>query len=186
MAEKPMKTRMAAQWPSTLATIAHKHPPGRGREWRIRLSEAVSAIASSCHKVSGPGPGGWYDEVMVSLTERAAEHVLALMREDPEAFALRVAVQGGGCSGLTYALGFDGEPQPGDEVVDQHGVKVVVDRFSLPYLSGAEVDFVDGLMGQGFTVNNPNAVASCGCGSSFKAEGDEVAASAGGCNTCSA
>ena len=127
---------------------------------------------------------------MVTLTERAAEHVLALMREDPEAFALRVAVQGGGCSGLTYALGFDGEPQPGDEVVDQHGVKVVVDRFSLPYLSGAEVDFVDGLMGQGFTVNNPNAVASCGCGSSFKAdgEGDDVAApaGAGGCNTCSA
>ena len=122
----------------------------------------------------------------MKLTERAAEHVLALMREDPEALALRVAVQGGGCSGLQYALGFDGEPQPGDEVVDQHGVKVVVDRFSLPYLTGAEVDFVDGLMGQGFTVNNPNAVASCGCGSSFKAEGDEVAAPAGGCNTCSA
>jgi iron-sulfur cluster assembly protein len=109
---------------------------------------------------------------MVTLTERAAEHVLALMSEDPEALALRVAVQGGGCSGMQYALGFDGEPQPGDEVVDQHGVKIVVDRFSLPYLSGAEVDFVDGLMGQGFTVNNPNAVASCGCGSSFKAEGD--------------
>ena len=88
--------------------------------------------------------------------------------------------------GCQYALGFDGEPQPGDEVADQHGVKVVVDRFSLPYLSGAEVDFVDGLMGQGFTVNNPNAVASCGCGSSFKAEGDEVAAPAGGCSTCSA
>jgi iron-sulfur cluster assembly protein len=126
---------------------------------------------------------------MVKLTERAAVHVLALMREDPEALALRVAVQGGGCSGLQYALGFDGEPQPGDEVIDQHGVKIVVDRFSLPYLSGAEVDFVDGLMGQGFTVNNPNAVASCGCGSSFKAdgEGDEVAApAAGGCNTCSA
>jgi iron-sulfur cluster assembly protein len=122
---------------------------------------------------------------MVRLTERAAEHVLALMREDPEALALRVAVQGGGCSGLQYALGFDGEPQPGDEVADQHGVKVVVDRFSLPYLSGAEVDFVDGLMGAGFTVNNPNAVASCGCGSSFKAEDDDAAA-AGGCSTCSA
>ena len=142
----------------------------------VQLSQSLSV----------PALGGWYDEAMVTLTERAAEHVLALMREDPEAFALRVAVQGGGCSGLQYALGFDGEPQPGDEVVDQHGVKIVVDRFSLPYLSGAEVDFVDGLMGQGFTVNNPNAVASCGCGSSFKAEGDEVAASAGGCNTCSA
>jgi iron-sulfur cluster assembly protein len=122
--------------------------------------------------------GEWYDGSMVTLTERAAEHVLALMREDPEALALRVAVQGGGCSGMQYALGFDGEPQPGDEVVDQHGVKIVVDRFSLPYLSGAEVE--------GFTVNNPNALASCGCGSSFKAEGgDDVPAGAGGCGTCS-
>ena len=105
------------------------------------------------------------------------------MREDPEAETLRVAVQGGGCSGLQYALGFDGEPQAGDEIVDQHGVTIVVDRFSLPYLSGAEVDFVDGLMGQGFTVNNPNAVASCGCGSSFQAEGGEVPAGAGGCGS---
>src|SRR3954467_10740425 len=115
---------------------------------------------------------GWYDGSMVTLTERAAEHVLALMREDPEALALRVAVQGGGCSGLQYALGFDGEPQPGDGVPGQAGRRVVGGRSTLPYLSGAEVDFVDGLMGAGFTVNNPNAVASCGCGSSFKAEGD--------------
>jgi iron-sulfur cluster assembly protein len=159
----------------------------RVRNGVFRLSEAVfRRCVELSQSLSVPVPAGWYHEAMVTLTERAAEHVLALMSEDPEAFALRVAVQGGGCSGLTYALGFDGEPQPGDEVVDQHGVKVVVDRFSLPYLSGAEVDFVDGLMGQGFTVNNPNAVASCGCGSSFKAEGDEVAASAAGCNTCSA
>ena len=107
---------------------------------------------------------------MVRLTERAAEHVLALMREDPEALALRVAVQGGGCSGLQYALGFDGEPQPGDEVADQHGVKVVVDRFSLPYLSGAEVDFVDTITGGGFTIKNPQATSTCGCGSSFSVD----------------
>jgi iron-sulfur cluster assembly protein len=151
------------------------------------LPMRVFGAVLGCHKVEVyRAPRGWYHEWMVTLTERAAEHVLALMREDPEALALRVAVQGGGCSGLQYALGFDGEPQPGDEVADLHGVKVVVDRFSLPYLNGAEVDFVDGLMGQGFTVNNPNAVASCGCGSSFKAEGDEVAAPAGSCSTCSA
>ena len=111
---------------------------------------------------------------MVNLTERAAGHVLGLMREDPEARVLRVAVQGGGCSGLQYALGFDLEAQAGDAVAEQHGVSVVVDRFSLPYLEGAEVDFVDGLMGQGFAVSNPNAAASCGCGSSFTAEGAEA------------
>jgi iron-sulfur cluster assembly accessory protein len=159
----------------------------RGRNCQIPLGDAVSRrCARLSQSLPLAAPGGWYHEAMVRLTERAAEHVLALMREDPEALALRVAVQGGGCSGLQYALGFDGEPQAGDEVVDQHGVKVVVDRFSLPYLSGAEVDFVDGLMGQGFTVNNPNAVASCGCGSSFKADGDEDVAAAPGCNTCSA
>ena len=167
---------------STQARLAR-----RGANGVFRLAEAISR---RCARLSQSralrGLRGWYHEGMVTLTERAAEHVLALMREDPEALALRVAVQGGGCSGLQYALGFDGEPQPGDEVADQHGVKVVVDRFSLPYLSGAEVDFVDGLMGAGFTVNNPNAVASCGCGSSFKAEGDDVAAPAGGCSTCSA
>jgi iron-sulfur cluster insertion protein len=121
------------------------------------------------------------------FTDAAARKVAALIEgEGNPALMLRVFVQGGGCSGLQYALGFDGEPQPGDEVADQHGVKVIVDRFSLPYLTGAEVDFVDGLMGAGFTVNNPNAVASCGCGSSFKAEGDEADAAAGGCSTCSA
>ena len=181
---------MAAQWPSTLATIAHKRRlTDTFRMATFGLPKRFFGAASGCHKVGlCPALRGWYDEGMVTLTERAAEHVLTLMREDPEALALRVAVQGGGCSGLQYALGFDGEPQPGDEVADLHGVKVVVDRFSLPYLSGAEVDFVDGLMGQGFTVNNPNAVASCGCGSSFKAEGDEAeaAVAAGGCNTCSA
>ena len=121
---------------------------------------------------------------MVKLTERAAQQVRALMQEDPEALALRIAVQGGGCSGFQYALGFDGEPQAGDEVAELHGVKVIVDRFSLPYLDGAEVDFVDGLQGQGFSVSNPNAQASCGCGQSFSAEGAEPAPAGAGCSSC--
>ena len=102
---------------------------------------------------------------MISLSERAAEKVRELLADEADAETLRVAVQGGGCSGFQYALGFDGAPQSGDEIVEQHGVTVIVDRFSLPYLEGANVDYVDGMMGQGFTVENPNASASCGCGS---------------------
>ncbi|MDX6580485.1 MAG: iron-sulfur cluster assembly protein [Gaiellales bacterium] len=117
---------------------------------------------------------------MISLSERAAEKVRELLADEADAETLRVAVQGGGCSGFQYALGFDGAPQSGDEIVLQHGVTVIVDRYSLPYLEGANVDYVDGLMGQGFTVENPNASASCGCGQSFQAEGGEVPAGAGG------
>jgi iron-sulfur cluster assembly accessory protein len=131
---------------------------------------------------------------MVTLTERAAEEIRDLLAQeaavDGGAESLRVAVQGGGCSGFQYALGFDGPPQPGDAVAQVHGITVVVDRFSLPYLEGAGIDYVDGLMGQGFTVNNPNAVASCGCGKSFTgADADPSAAPAGpdGCASgCSA
>ncbi len=121
---------------------------------------------------------------MISLSERAADKVRELLAEENDAETLRVAVQGGGCSGFQYALGFDGAPQSGDEIVKVHGVTVIVDRFSLPYLEGASVDYVDGLMGQGFTVENPNAAVSCGCGQSFQAEGGEVpAGAAGGCGS---
>jgi iron-sulfur cluster assembly protein len=120
---------------------------------------------------------------MVTLTERAARQVLALMEDDDEAQTLRIAVQGGGCSGLQYALGFDVGAQPGDAIAEHHGVTVVVDRFSLPYLEGADVDYVDGLMGQGFTVSNPNAAGSCGCGKSFQGDAPEGVASAGGCGS---
>jgi|SRR4051794_26065728 len=121
---------------------------------------------------------------MVSISERAANQVLALMEGEPDANVLRVAVQGGGCAGLQYALGFDNEAQPGDAIAEQHGVKVIVDRFSLPYLEGADIDFVDGLMGQGFTVNNPNASGGCGCGKSFAGgEGEVPAGAAAGCGS---
>jgi len=125
---------------------------------------------------------------LVSLTERAASKITELMAEEPagEADVLRIAVQGGGCSGFEYALGFDQAPQAGDVELHSHGIQIVVDPFSAPYLSGTQIDFVDGLQG-GFAINNPNATSACGCGHSFQVE-DEAAAgadphAAGGCGS---
>ena len=120
---------------------------------------------------------------IVSLTERAAAKVKDLMAEEPEgeATVLRIAVQGGGCSGFQYALGFDRAPIEGDLELDSHGVPVVVDPFSAPYIQGTEIDFVEGLQG-GFAINNPNVSAACGCGHSFQVEdeGEAVGHSHGG------
>jgi iron-sulfur cluster assembly accessory protein len=107
----------------------------------------------------------------IMLTERAAKEVKKIMDEQkmPESVVLRVGVQGGGCSGFSYALGFDNEVNPAiDEVAEVHGIKVVVDRKSNMYLNGTEVDFYEGLEKRGFTFNNPNAQKSCGCGTSFQ------------------
>ncbi|HEX2287368.1 MAG TPA: iron-sulfur cluster assembly accessory protein [Gaiellaceae bacterium] len=123
---------------------------------------------------------------LVSLTERAASKITELMAEEPagEAAVLRVAVQGGGCSGFEYALGFDRGAMEGDHEVELEGIRVVVDPYSAPYLQGTEIDFVEGLQG-GFAINNPNVTASCGCGHSFQvAEGEEPSAEAGdGCGS---
>src|ERR671934_2636586 len=120
---------------------------------------------------------------LIGLTEPAAAKIRELQGEEPEgeAAVLRVAVQGGGCSGFEYALGFDRGAMEGDHELDAHGIRVVVDPFSAPYLQGTEIDFVDGLQG-GFAINNPNATAACGCGHSFQVE-DEAAGEAygGGC-----
>ena len=98
----------------------------------------------------------------------------------------RVGVRGGGCSGFQYALAFD-KAKEDDNVFEVDGVSVVVDKVSMQFVFGSEVDYVEGQFGQsGFSFKNPNAKHTCGCGSSFKAEGDDVAAAAGGCNTCSA
>jgi len=120
---------------------------------------------------------------LVSLTPVAAEKIRQLMAEEPdgESLVLRVAIQGGGCSGFQYGLGFDTGAAEGDLELEQHGVTVVIDPFSAPYLQGAEVDYVDSIQAAGFAVNNPNAVASCGCGHSFQvADGEEPEGSAGG------
>ncbi|MDQ2984729.1 MAG: iron-sulfur cluster assembly accessory protein [Actinomycetota bacterium] len=123
---------------------------------------------------------------LVTITESAAEKIRQLQSEEPagEAEVLRIAVQGGGCSGFQYALGFDRGAQDGDSELELHGVSVVVDPFSAPYLSGTEIDWVEGLQA-GFAINNPNVSASCGCGHSFQVEEGEAAPedSAGGCGS---
>jgi len=108
---------------------------------------------------------------LITMTSTAADKVRELVKQENDpSLALRIFVAGGGCSGLQYGMTLD-EEQEGDTVIAQAGFKVLVDEMSLGYISGSEVDYVDSLMGAGFTVNNPNAVSSCGCGHSFKTAG---------------
>jgi iron-sulfur cluster assembly accessory protein len=125
-------------------------------------------------------------ETLVQLTERAAAKVREIQTAEPagEAEVLRIAIQGGGCSGFQYGLGFDRGAVEGDHELELHGVKIVVDPFSAPYLSGSTIDWLDGLQESGFKIENPHAVASCGCGHSFQVdEGAAPEASAGGCGS---
>jgi iron-sulfur cluster assembly accessory protein len=122
------------------------------------------------------------ETTVVTLTERAAGKIGALMASEPagEAEVLRVAIQGGGCSGFEYALGFDRGAQSGDHELEFHGVRVVVDAFSAPYLQGSTIDFLETLKESGFKIENPNVVAACGCGSSFQvAEGEDPGCGSG-------
>src|SRR5690348_16369862 len=122
---------------------------------------------------------------VVSLTPRAAEKIRELMATETDVSVLRVAIQGGGCSGFQYGLGLDRGSQEGDLELSMHGVDVVVDSFSAPYLRGAEIDYLDTIQSAGFAINNPNAVSSCGCGHSFQVEegADAPDASTGGCGS---
>ena len=120
----------------------------------------------------------------MTLTANAAEKIKQLLAEEEDVNVLRVAIQGGGCSGFQYGLGFDRGPQEGDVEFSMHGVDVVVDPFSAPYLSGAEIDYVDTIQSSGFAINNPNATSSCGCGHSFQVEeGAEADGHTGGCGS---
>jgi iron-sulfur cluster assembly protein len=116
---------------------------------------------------------------MITLTDKGAEKVrefLASQSAVAETAGLRVGVRGGGCSGFQYALAFD-EQRAGDTVFEDKGIRLLVDTPSLPYVKGSVIDFVDGLQGAGFKVDNPNVIAACGCGSSFRvAEEEEVSA----------
>jgi iron-sulfur cluster assembly accessory protein len=109
----------------------------------------------------------------IELTDKAAEKINELLADTPEGTeqALRVAVRGGGCSGFQYALAFDA-PKEDDHRFEHKGVSVVVDKTSMQFVFGSQVDWVDGLQGAGFSVNNPNVVAACGCGSSFQVKED--------------
>jgi iron-sulfur cluster assembly protein len=127
-------------------------------------------------------------ETFLALTPTAAVKVRELMAEEPDAdtLVLRVAIQGGGCSGFQYGLGFDTGPAEGDHELELEGVRVVVDQHSAPYLQGATVDYLNGLQESGFKIDNPQAVSSCGCGHSFQvAEGEELpeGTQVGGCGS---
>jgi iron-sulfur cluster assembly protein len=124
---------------------------------------------------------------LMTVTEAAATKIRQLMAEDDEVSVLRVAIQGGGCSGFQYGLGFDRGAVEGDHEFEMRGVQVVVDPFSAPYLEGAEIDYVDSIQAAGFAINNPNATSSCGCGHSFQVEEGDTDAAVGGCGSgCSA
>jgi iron-sulfur cluster assembly protein len=118
---------------------------------------------------------------LVELSESAAAklHELTAGEANPQT-GLRVYVYSGGCSGFRYGMMLEDQPTPEDVTVESRGIKVYVDQQSTQYLSGSEIDYLDTLMGAGFTVNNPNAVSACGCGSSFRTE--ESAGSPGGCH----
>lgn len=125
---------------------------------------------------------------VLSVTPTALEKIGELMEQRGLGtdHALRVFVAGGGCSGLSYGMAFENNFSDYDTVMSVEGVKLVVDANSLMYLEGASIDFVDSLMGGGFRIENPNAVSSCGCGSSFRTKDDSAAASTdSGCGSCS-
>lgn len=113
-------------------------------------------------------PGKFSSDKTVSLTERAAKQVQKIISEEDlqDDLYLRVAVEGGGCSGLSYKLGLDHKTEE-DEIIESQGIKILVDPRHMMYLEGISIDYPDGLDARGFTFDNPNASESCGCGSSF-------------------
>ena len=103
----------------------------------------------------------------ITLTERAAERIKQIVNGDPDKSALRISVLGGGCSGFQYEFDLDGTRNEDDLEITRDGASVLIDSVSLVYVLGSEIDFVDDLIGAQFQINNPNATASCGCGTSF-------------------
>jgi iron-sulfur cluster assembly protein len=141
-----------------------------------RATTVTKSGVSSVQDLGYDEPMATVEETLVNLTERAAEKVRELQLTEPagEAEVLRVAIQGGGCSGFQYGLGFDRGALEGDHELELHGVRIVVDPFSAPYLSGTTIDWVDGLQESGFKIDNPQAVSSCGCGHSFQVDEGEA------------
>lgn len=118
----------------------------------------------------------------IYLTSTATQAVRELLdKRNLQGYALRVFVSGGGCSGFQYGMALEGNIRPTDLSWDYEGVKVVVDEISINYLRGSTVDYVDDLMGSGFKIENPNAVSTCGCGSSFRTQGSAAAEEGGSC-----
>lgn len=107
-------------------------------------------------------------EQIVTITDAAALQIKDMMKNNEEGNFLRVAVHGGGCSGLSYGMGFAAAAEEGDITLSQHGIDILVDAESAGVLKGTVIDYKQSMMGGGFTIDNPNAIASCGCGSSFR------------------
>ena len=103
----------------------------------------------------------------VTISDAAARRIASILGSSPEKQALRVSVEGGGCSGFSYKFDLVEEQQDDDLVLERDNAKVLIDQLSLVYMDGSEIDFVDNLLGQSFQIKNPNAIASCGCGTSF-------------------
>lgn len=104
---------------------------------------------------------------LLSLSDSAVKRVGVLLENEAGEKMLRVAVSGGGCSGFQYGFSFDATRNDDDEMIEQDGIKVVIDNMSLMYIAGSQIDFVEDLIGSSFSIKNPNATASCSCGSSF-------------------
>ena len=108
---------------------------------------------------------------VVTVTQKAAEKIQEFMKEEgQDTQYLRVYVQGGGCSGLSYGMGFEKKAEEDDIVIEEQGIKLIIDSYSIDHLKGANVDYIESLMGSGFKINNPNVTKSCSCGSSFTTE----------------
>ncbi len=126
---------------------------------------------------------------LLTISETAAQRLLAMMREkELEGYSLRVFVAGGGCSGLQYGMTFDNEIREDEHTLAAYGLSMIIDPVSARYITGASIDYVDNIMGGGFKIDNPNAVASCGCGHSFRTDegADDADASGGyGCSSSS-
>jgi iron-sulfur cluster assembly protein len=121
----------------------------------------------------------------ITLTPSAVQAVRELMeKRNLDGYALRVFVSGGGCSGFQYGMALESNIREQDMTAEFEDVKVVVDEISIDYLRGATVDYIEDIMGSGFKIENPNAVSSCGCGSSFRTKGESGAEAEGGCSTC--
>lgn len=118
----------------------------------------------------------------ITLTVPAAKAVEDLLaKRNLQGYALRVFIQGGGCSGFQYGMALDNRIRESDLVFEEHGVKMIVDEMSIQYLKGATVDFVEEVMGSGFKITNPNAVSTCGCGNSFRTSESDASQAEGSC-----
>ncbi|WP_034987064.1 HesB/IscA family protein [Bartonella florencae] len=103
----------------------------------------------------------------VNISDIAAKRIVQIVSSEPDKIGLRISVEGGGCSGFSYKYSLVSEKSEDDLVLEKNGAIVFIDSLSLPFMEGAEIDFVDDLMGQSFQIHNPNAVSACGCGVSF-------------------